>query len=214
MKSGSVPGRLFDNLKSRLAKNKAAVWLIVGLGNPGAGYEYTRHNAGFRAADAVAQKLGVAVTKKKFESMTGEASFEGAKICIIKPQTFMNLSGEAVWRAMRFYKTGPTELIVIYDDVDLPLGNIRLRAFGGTGSHNGMRSIADSIGGEARFPRIRIGIGQQPKNMELSDYVLQRFKPEERELAETAIAAAADAALDIIRYGIENAMNRNNPKKR
>lgn len=194
--------------------NGGRVWLIVGLGNPGAGYESTRHNVGFQTADRIAEIAGIQVQKSKFRALTGEGLYGGDKIVLIKPQTYMNLSGEAVRQALRFYKADCANMIVVYDDVDIELGKIRIRAFGGPGSHNGMRSIADSIGEDAKFPRIRIGIGKQPEYMELRDFVLRRFSPDEAKLAESAVSAAAAAALDIVKIGIENAMNAHNPKRR
>jgi len=193
---------------------REGAWLIAGLGNPGAAYEPTRHNVGFRAVDRISRIAGIPVQKARFGALTGEGRFEGAKLVLIKPQTFMNKSGEAIRKAMDYYKTGHGRMIVIYDDVDVEQGAIRLRAFGGTGSHNGMRSIAEHIGDGAKFPRIRIGIGRQPNGMELSDYVLSRFKPDEEGRAEAAVAGAAEAALDVVRFGIERAMNAHNPKRR
>jgi len=188
-------------------------WVIVGLGNPGGEYESTRHNVGFRTIDKIAGATGLSVRKAKFRSLVGEGRIEGGRIVLVKPQTYMNLSGEAVRQVLRFYKTAQEKLLVIYDDVDIELGKIRIRAFGGAGTHNGMRSIADHIGDDAKFPRIRIGIGKQPQNMELHEFVLKRFSSGEAELAEGAISAAADAALDIVRFGVEKAMNVHNPRK-
>ena len=195
-------------------RQSSDAWLIVGLGNPGGEYEATRHNVGFRAIDKIAGEIGAPALKKKFNALVGEGRNGGGKIVLIKPQTFMNLSGDAVRRALDYYRAGFDRLIVIYDDVDIAPGSIRVRAFGGPGSHNGMRSIADCIGDGAKFPRIRIGIGKQPGQMELRDYVLQRFSAEEAELAEKAIGDAAAAALAIVRDGIDHAMNAYNPKRR
>ena len=210
--------RLFENI-SRIfgggGGGREEAWLIAGLGNPGAAYQATRHNVGFMAADAIAGTLGIAIKKNKLSSLIGEGVFEGRKIVLFKPQTYMNLSGEAVRRVMRFYKAPPERLIVIYDDVDIALGAIRLRAFGGPGSHNGMRSIADHLGDGAKFPRIRIGIGgERPQSMELSEYVLKRFTQEEKEIVGKAVEEAAAAALDVVRHGVERAMNAHNPKRR
>jgi len=194
--------------------DREGAWLVVGLGNPGDGYAATRHNVGFRALDRISESTGIPIQKSKFKSLIGEGRYANNKLVLIKPQTFMNLSGDAVRQALGFYKAETERMIVIYDDVDIDLGKIRLRPFGGAGSHNGMRSIADYIGEEGKFPRIRVGIGRQPQAMELRDYVLTRFKPDEEELVKAAINNAAAAALDIIRYGVERAMNNNNPKKR
>ena len=168
---------------------------------------------GFRTIDAISAKAGIAVQKGRFKSLIGEGHFEDRKIVLIKPQTFMNESGDAVRLALGYYRAESEKMIVIYDDVDIELGKIRLRPFGGAGSHNGMRSIADYIGEDEKFPRIRIGIGKQPKGMELSDYVLKRFAADEEKLAVKAIEGAAGAALDIIRFGAERAMNAHNPKR-
>jgi len=194
--------------------DREGAWMIVGLGNPGAGYAATRHNVGFRAVDRIAAEAGIPVQKARFGALMGEGRSGDAKIILVKPQTYMNLSGDAVNRALAYYKTGPERMVVIYDDVDVALGLIRLRPFGGSGSHNGMRSIAGYVGEDAKFPRIRIGIGKQPKSVELSNFVLTRFKPEEEAAVEAAIGAAATAALDIVRFGIERAMNTHNPKKK
>ena len=191
----------------------AAAWLIFGLGNPGAGYADSRHNVGFRTVDEIAARTGIPVKKNKLRSLVGEGVYEGSKIILVKPQTFMNLSGDAVQQAMRYYKAKPQDIIVIYDDVDIAPGSIRIRAFGGPGTHNGMRSITDCIGEGAKFPRVRIGIGKQPPNIELRDYVLKRFSPSEAEPVKKAIAEAAAAALDIVRFGAEQSMNLHNPKK-
>jgi len=210
-----LPATKTPNFISRLfGGSREAVWLVVGLGNPGPAYESTRHNVGFRAVDVISAKISVPVRKGRLGALIGEGRFEGGKIVLVKPQTFMNLSGEAVRKALGYYKASPENMIVIYDDVDIGLGKIRLRAFGGPGSHNGMRSIADNIGEGAKFPRIRVGIGQQPNHMELKDYVLTRFRPEEEDAANSAISKAAEAALDIISLGVERAMNAHNPKKR
>ena len=190
------------------------IWLIAGLGNPGAAYEATRHNVGFKTVDRIAAGASVAVQKNRFRSLVGEGRCGDKKIVLIKPQTFMNDSGDAVRLALRFYKIKLENMIVIYDDVDIELGKIRVRAFGGPGSHNGMRSIADHIGAEAKFPRIRIGIGKPPRTEDLREYVLKRFTRDEAELAETTVAQAAAAALDIVGLGAERAMNAHNPQKR
>ena len=189
------------------------VWLIIGLGNPGEEYAATKHNVGFRTIDKISAKTSIPVKKSKFGSHIGEGRYGENKIVLVKPQTYMNLSGEAVRRALDFYKAPPERMIVVYDDVDVELGKIRLRAFGGAGSHNGMRSIAEHIGEGAKFPRIRIGIGRQPKTMDLKDYVLTRFSRAEEAAAEGAVTGAADAALGIVEFGIERAMNEHNPKR-
>ena len=204
---------MYDLFKRLFGGEREGAWIVTGLGNPGEGYAYTRHNVGFRTIDAISTLTGIPVQKNRLNSLIGEGRYEDYKLILVKPQTFMNESGDAVRRVLGYYKAEPERMIVVYDDVDIALGKIRLRAFGGAGSHNGMRSIADHIGEDAKFPRIRIGIGRQPKTMDLRDYVLTRFGPGEEKDAEAAISGAAKAALDIISSGIERAMNAHNPKK-
>ncbi len=185
---------------------------IVGLGNPGAQYEHTRHNAGFDTIDILSQKLDLPVKKLKCRAMVGEGVYEGERIVLIKPQTFMNNSGLCVADALSWYKLKPEELMLIVDDIDLPFGQVRLRGKGGPGTHNGLRSILQCTG-SGDFPRVRIGMGQPPENWDLADYVLGHFNtPEDRKTAFDAYMTAADAALCWVKGGIDLAMNRYNKK--
>ncbi|MDR1439091.1 MAG: aminoacyl-tRNA hydrolase [Clostridiales bacterium] len=189
-----------------------APYLIVGLGNPGREYEATRHNAGFFAIDMIAERTGIGVHRKKFKSLVGEGRHGGAKLVLIKPQTYMNLSGEAVAEAVRYYGAAPERLILVYDDADIPFATIRVRPYGSPGTHNGMRSVAECLGGW-KFPRVRVGIGAPPARMDIRDYVLARMAPGESERLAEAAALAAAAAVDIALLGIDKAMNLHNPAK-
>ncbi|MDR3121228.1 MAG: aminoacyl-tRNA hydrolase [Clostridiales bacterium] len=188
------------------------VYLIVGLGNPGRDYDATRHNVGFRAVDEIAERTRIGVQKRRFRALVGEGRHEGHKLVLLKPQTYMNLSGEAVREAVRYYKPDLSHLVLIYDDVDIPLGSIRIRPFGSPGTHNGMRSVTDSLD-DGQFPRVRIGIGKPPPFVDLRDFVLTRFSAAEKEPVDGAVRDAAGAALDIVALGVERAMNLHNPKK-
>lgn len=183
------------------------MYVIAGLGNPGIEYEGTRHNIGFMVIDELAKKLGVNVTKLKFKSLIGEGSLNGEKIILLKPQTFMNLSGEALYDAVSFYKVPLKNVIVIYDDKDLDVGKIRIRKKGSSGSHNGMKSVIYLLNSE-EFPRLRIGIGK-PQG-DLVSHVLKKFEDSEKKIIDEAVIKAADAVLDIIENGIEHAMNKFN----
>lgn len=186
------------------------MYIIVGLGNPGKAYENTRHNVGFKTVDLLSNRLNINVSKKKFNALIGEGSIAGEKIVLLKPQTYMNLSGESVIQALKWYKINLSNLLIIYDDVDLEVGNIRIRAHGSAGTHNGMRSVIDYIDSE-EFPRIRIGIGK-PANpdYELADFVLSRFPQSEEENIKGSIDSAADAVVVLIQKGIDFAMNKYN----
>ena len=186
------------------------MYLIVGLGNPGAKYAHTRHNVGF---DVLARKLGVTIGRERDEALLGECFIAGQKTILALPQTYMNLSGEAVSRLVRWYRLPPENLMVVYDDVDLPQGSIRIRKNGSAGTHNGMRSIVDLLGYDS-FPRLRVGVGQRRPGYELADWVLGHYLPgEEQEVADAAYALAADAIIEYITNGIESAMCKYNTKK-
>lgn len=184
--------------------------LIVGLGNPGRQYAETRHNVGFMAIDYLAGKLGVKVDKIKFKSVVGEGFLGTEKVVLAKPQTYMNLSGEAVLDMVQWYKLDPADILVIYDDMDLPAGKLRLRMKGSAGGHNGMKSIIYLLQSD-QFPRLRIGIGR-PTNekMESVDFVLGRFNKEQQELMVDAVKKAGEAALAAIEKGVAKAMNEVN----
>lgn len=183
--------------------------LIVGLGNPGKRFDLTRHNAGFLVLDRLADKLGVKIGKIKFQSLIGETQIDGEKVVLMKPQTFMNLSGEAVRAAAEYYKIECKDIIVIYDDIDIPFGTIRLRPKGSAGTHNGMRNIVYQLESDV-FPRVRIGIKSDQRGMELHEFVLSRFPKDEEKMLEDVLDRGADAALSIVREGIDMAMNRYN----
>ncbi|MCQ2547425.1 MAG: aminoacyl-tRNA hydrolase [Clostridia bacterium] len=184
------------------------MYLIVGLGNPGAKYEKTRHNMGFRTIDSLADKYGIKVDKLKAKALIGDGRIGTEKVLLVKPQTFMNLSGFAVAELMNFYKIPVENLIVIYDDIDLETGRLRLRAKGSAGTHNGMRDIVQKLGDNG-FPRIRIGIGSDVKG-DLADYVTGKLSKAEEERVKDVINMATEAAASIVEDGIDRAMNRYN----
>ena len=188
------------------------MYLIVGLGNPGREYEHTRHNAGFDAIDVLAGKLGADVKEKKHKGLCGKGMIAGEKVILLKPQTFMNLSGESVRAAADFYKIDAEHMIVLYDDIDLDVGKLRVRAKGSAGGHNGIKNIIAHMGTQ-EFPRVRIDVGAKPDRMDLADYVLGRFSQVERPVMEDAFVEAAEAAIAVVEDGIDAAMDRFNRKK-
>ena len=179
------------------------MYIIAGLGNPGREYTGTRHNVGYEALDCLADKWDVKLNKLKFNSVYGETSVNGEKVMLVKPVTYMNNSGVAIDEIMKFYKIPVENLIVIYDDIDIPVGTLRIRPHGSAGTHNGMKSIVQHVGSD--FPRIRIGIGRNP-DMDLANYVLQRFSSEERDVIKTIQEKAATAAGEIIENSLDIAM--------
>ncbi len=181
-------------------------FLIIGLGNPGREYAQTRHNAGFLLLDRLAERLGVRFRRLQFKALTTDARYGDAKIILAKPQTYMNLSGQAVGALVRFYKVPPEQLLVAYDDLDLPLGTVRLRPKGGHGGHKGMRSIIERLGTQ-EFPRLRLGIGRPPGRMDAADYVLQRFSLAELTAMETAWARGVEGIFRWLEDGLDAAMN-------
>ena len=188
------------------------MYIIVGLGNPGRKYENTRHNMGFIAVDLLAEKYGIKIDKIKFKALVGEGRIAGQKVLLVKPQTFMNLSGQSVVEVMNFYKEDIENLIVIYDDIDIPTGTIRLRKKGSAGTHNGMRNVVYLLGDDG-FPRIRVGIGATgDQKVNLINYVVSGVSKGEKELLEDALTRAADAAACIVEKGIDKAMNEFNIK--
>lgn len=182
-------------------------FLIAGLGNPGKKYEGTRHNAGFIALEALARKLDVRVNKSKYKSLIAEAAIGDKRVLLMMPQTLMNLSGEAVTEAMRFYKLKPEQVLVMLDDITLPVGVIRIRRKGSDGGQRGMRSII-TLSGSEQFPRIKIGVGQKPRpDYDLAAWVLSRFTSEETEKIAAAADNAAEAAFRIVEGDLDGAMN-------
>ena len=185
-------------------------WIIVFLGNPGVRYENTRHNVGFMTADVIAKNNGIRITKFKFKSLTGTATLGGQTVFLLKPQTYMNLCGEAVRQAMRYYNIPRSNVIVITDDVSLPTGKLRVRRQGSAGGHNGLKDIIASCGGED-FPRIKIGVGQPPhEDFDLADWVLSKFSLKESSIIDEAIRQAANACEAIIAKGVNFAMGEYN----
>ncbi len=183
---------------------------IVGLGNPGEKYEHTRHNAGFDVISIIAAKLDTPIKKLKFQGVIGETLLGGEKLVLIKPQTFMNLSGYTVSDALSWYKMEPKDMLLIVDDIDLPFGQVRIRPKGGPGTHNGLRHIVQCTATDA-FPRVRVGMGAPPPQWNLADWVLSKFQTEEeRKIAFDAYMLAADAAICWAENGIDTAMNRFN----
>lgn len=182
--------------------------LIFGLGNPGVTYQNNRHNAGFMALDKLSKRLLIPVQKKKRKALVGVGTVGGEKVLLIKPQTFMNNSGDCVLDFAAYYKVDSKDLFVIYDDVDLDVGVLRIRAFGGAGTHNGMRDILSKIMTED-FPRFRIGIGAPPPDWDLADYVLGNPQGEERKALDATTALCAEAVHHALLYGVESAMRYN-----
>ena len=188
------------------------MFVIVGLGNPTAQYEGTRHNAGFDVIDVLAEKYNISVDARKCRAFCGKGVIAGQKVLLVKPQTYMNLSGESIRSLVDYYKIDPEEeLIVLYDDISLDPGNIRIRAKGSAGGHNGIKSIIAHLGTTV-FPRIKVGVGEKPKNYDLADYVLGHFSKQERELMEEGYEHASDAVEQIVQGEIEAAMNVFNKK--
>jgi len=183
--------------------------LVVGLGNPGKKYEGSRHNVGFQVVDALASSLKVTFVSK-FQALWGEAQHSGQKVFLMKPQTFMNLSGEAVSQAVQFYKWEPSSVLAISDDLDLPLGQLRLRLNGGSGGHNGLNSMIETLGSE-EFARLRIGIGRPETKS--TDYLLVKMPKSDQKILDDSIAEAAQGILLSLTEGIERVMNKLNQKK-
>ena len=200
---------IFAQLEAEKARKQHTAgpieWLIVGLGNPGDKYALTRHNAGFRALDAYCTKTGQKIDRLKFKALTGEGTFGGRRVLFMKPQTFMNLSGEAVREASAFYKIPPQRIVVLFDDISLEVGRIRVRPAGSAGGQNGVKNIIAQLGADA-FPRVKIGVGAKPHtDYDLADWVLSRMTDEEDKRFAPALARAAEAAEDIVLNGAAHA---------
>ncbi len=188
------------------------MFIIVGLGNPTKEYEGTRHNVGFDVIDAIADKYNIAVTERKNRAFCGKGIIEGQKVLLVKPQTYMNLSGESVRGLVDFYKIDTeTELLVIFDDVSLDVGQLRIRKKGSAGGHNGIKSIIQHLGSDV-FQRIKVGVGEKPKEYDLADYVLGHFGKAEQEVMKDTYKSAIEAIEMIVREDIEGAMNIFNKK--
>ena len=189
------------------------MFVIVGLGNPGKKYENTRHNAGFIMIDALADKYGISVKEKKHKALCGTGVIEGVKVLLVKPETYMNLSGESVGEIMNFYKLDPEEeMLVIYDDISLAPGNIRIRKKGSAGGHNGIKSLIAHLGTQ-NFMRIKVGVGEKPKDWDLADYVLGHFSEEDRKELKEVTGSVIQAAVLMMQGDADKAMNDFNAKK-
>jgi PTH1 family peptidyl-tRNA hydrolase len=190
--------------------NKDESWLIVGLGNPGKEYERTRHNAGFRALDILADKLGCKVDKLKFQGLYGQCTYQGKKLYLLKPQTYMNLSGRSVLQLSAYFHIPPQRIVVIFDDISLEPGRLRIRGDGSAGGHNGIKSIIAEVGSQD-FPRVKVGVGAKPHaEQDLANWVLSTFSAQEEKALASSLERAADAALTVVTKGVYEAANRFN----
>ena len=187
------------------------MYVIAGLGNPGREYEGTRHNVGFMTLDALADKYNIDVREKAFKGLIGKGVIEGNKVILVKPQTYMNLSGECIRQVMDYYKVDPSEFIVIYDDISLVPGGIRIRKKGSAGGHNGIKNIIAHLGTQ-EFPRVRIGVGEKPARMDLADYVLGHFTDEDWKTMGERLETAGEIAKSFCLAGIDITMNQFNKK--
>ena len=193
-----------------LKKTGPVQWLLVCLGNPGKQYENTRHNIGFMAADRLSEREGIKFNKLRYRALTGEVNLGGQRVLVLKPQTYMNLSGEAVKLAGGFYKIPPERVLVISDDVSLPLGKLRIRASGSAGGHNGLKNIIAHLGTDA-FPRIKVGVGAPAHpDQDMVDWVIGSFSPQEKKTVAQAVDRALDAAACLMEKGVAEAQNRYN----
>lgn len=189
---------------------KKESWLIVGLGNPGREYEKTRHNVGFRAVDLLAEKLGCKIDKAKFQGLYGQVNYNGGKLFLLKPQTFMNLSGRSVLQLSAYYSIPPERIIILFDDISLSPGRLRIRGEGSAGGHNGIKSVISELGSQT-FPRVKIGVGAKPTpEFDLAAWVLSTFSAKEEKDLRFALENAVDAALTIIDRGVPEASNKFN----
>lgn len=201
------PGRNSGEAQMLFKKSGGVSWLIVFLGNPGPRYEFTRHNAGFMAAEAMAREKNISINKLRFKALTAQCRIGDRQVLLMKPQTFMNLSGEAVRQAAAFYKIAPEHIIVVSDEISLPIGKLRIRTKGSAGGHNGLKNIIAQLGTQD-FPRIRIGVGAPPHpDYDMADWVLSTFKNQDAEDMKAAAARAAQAAECYITQGPDRAMN-------
>ena len=194
------------------SKSGGVQWMIVGLGNPGSEYERTRHNVGFRAVDLLAKQAGVKIDRAKCRAFVRQCELSGQKVLLVKPQTYMNNSGEAVWLASQYYKIPSERILVLSDDISLDVGRVRIRAEGSAGGHNGLKSIIQHLGTQD-FPRVKIGVGAKPHpDYDLADWVLSSFTPEEEKALSPAIEHAAAAATEFLAHGLQSAASKYNGK--
>lgn len=188
-------------------KKNGVSWLLVFLGNPGTKYEKTRHNVGFMAGDALSKKQNVKIDRIKYSALICRTELDGEPVMLMKPQTYMNLSGTAVKEAMDFYKIPLDHVVVVSDDVTLPVGKLRVRRSGSAGGHNGLKDIIAKCGGDG-FPRVKVGVGEKPHpDYDMADWVLSSFKGDDAKVIEAAVEKAADAVKTIVLKGIDKAMN-------
>lgn len=199
------------NLFGRGGKQTSSLdWILVCLGNPGDKYENTRHNVGFLTADALGERLNKPIQRLKFKALTNVVEYGGCRVLLMKPTTYMNLSGEAVREACQFYKIPPERVLVVSDDVSLPVGKLRLRRGGTAGGHNGLRSIIGQLHSD-QFPRLKIGVGQKPHpDYDMADWVLGKFSKEDRKTIDAAIERALDAIECVFSQGMDKAMSQYN----
>ena len=187
-----------------------AEWLLVGLGNPGTQYENTRHNVGFLVADELAERQNAPIQRLKFKALTNLLTISGEKVLVMKPVTYMNLSGEAVRQAVDFYKIPPERVLVVSDDTALAVGRLRIRKGGSAGGHNGLKNIIQHLGTD-QFPRVRVGVGEKPHpDYDMADWVLGKFQGEDKKVIDWAVKRAADAVECLLKEGPDRAMNRFN----
>ncbi len=193
-----------------LKSSGGASWLLVCLGNPGDKYENTRHNVGFMLADEIGERLRVPIQKLKFKALTNTVTLGGEKVLVMKPVTYMNLSGEAVRQAADFYKIAPDHVLVVSDDTSLAVGRVRIRKSGSAGGHNGLKSIIQHLGTD-QFPRLKIGVGEKPHpDYDLADWVLGKFVGQDKKTMDDTIRYAADGVETILREGIDRGMSQFN----
>lgn len=191
-------------------KGSSLDWIVVFLGNPGDKYENTRHNVGFMTADALGEKLNKPIQRLKFKALTNLLTISGEKVLVMKPVTYMNLSGEAVRQAVDFYKIPPERVLVVSDDTALAVGRLRIRKGGSAGGHNGLKNIIQHLGTD-QFPRVRVGVGEKPHpDYDMADWVLGKFQGEDKKVIDGAVKRAADAVECLLKEGPDRAMNRFN----
>ena len=201
-----LPTHCYDMIRKTNEEN----WLIVGLGNPGREYEKSRHNCGFRAVDVLAEKLGCKIDKLKYQGLYCQTNYGGKKLFLLKPQTFMNLSGRSVLQLSAYFNIPPQRIIVLFDDISLEPGRLRIRPNGSAGGHNGIKSIIQEVGSQ-EFPRVKIGVGAKPHpDYDLADWVLSNFTANDEKALAVSLKNAADATLAIIDRGVPEAANRFN----
>ncbi len=187
-------------------------WMIVGLGNPGKEYDNTRHNVGFRVSELMAKELSIKIDRLKCKALTRQVTRNGRKLLLVQPQTYMNLSGAAVSALATYYKIKPEHILVIFDDISLPVGRIRVRRDGSAGGHNGIKSIIQSLGTD-QFPRVKVGVGEKPHpDYDLADWVLSKFSAQEEKALVPALENAAKAAMAVVEQGVDKAASQYNGK--